>query len=84
MARADEQWVSPAVRACSAATAGLTDDVMPLISRAIHERDPFLMISLGTWPITGWFRQALHDAGTLAEVRRQIGMPTHAPSRPAV
>ena len=34
MTRAYRQWVSPAVRACSAATTGLTDDVVTLITRA--------------------------------------------------
>ncbi len=39
MKRADRQWVSPGVRANLAATAGLTDDVVTLTTRAIQERD---------------------------------------------
>ena len=76
-ATADGQWVSPAVRAGSAATAGLTDDVITLTTRAIEERDPFLMISMGTLPLTEWLRRVLREAGKLDEVRRQIGMPSN-------
>ena len=75
MTRADSQWVSPCVRACSAAIAGLTDDVDILIARAIEERDPFLMISMGTFPMTEGPRRLLREAGKLDEVRRQIGLP---------
>ncbi len=77
MARAERRWVSPALRACSAATAGLTDEVVTLITRAIEERDPFLMISMGTFPLTEWPRRVLRDAGKLDEVRRRIGMPSN-------
>ena len=77
MKRADRQWVSPAVRACTAATAGLTDEVVTLVTRAIQERDPFVMISMGTWPLTEWLRRVLRDAGKLDEFRRQIGMPSN-------
>ena len=75
MARAARQWVSPTVRACSAATAGLTDEVVTLITLAIEERDPFLMMSMGTWSITEWLRRVLREAGKLDEFRRQIGLP---------
>ena len=75
--RADGQWMSTAVLACSAATAGLTDDVVPLITRAIEERDPFLMISMGKWPLMEWPRRVLREAGKLDEVRRQIGLPSN-------
>ena len=77
MTRADSRWVSPAVRACSAATAGLTDDVVTLTTRAIQERDPFLMLSMGTFPVTEWPRRVLREAGKLDEVRRQIGLPSN-------
>ncbi len=77
MKRADRQWVSPAVRASSAATAGLADDVVPLITRAIEERDPFLMMSMGTWPLTEWLRRVLREAGKLDDVRRQIVLPSN-------
>ena len=77
MTRADTQWVSPCVRACTAATAGLTDDVVTLITRAIEERDPFLMLSMGTWPLTVWLRRVLREAGQLDDVRRQIGLPSN-------
>ena len=75
--RADSQWVSPGVRAHVAATAGLTDEVVTLVTRAIQRRDPFLMEAMGTDPLTGWLRRVLHDAGKLDEVRRQIGMPSN-------
>ena len=65
------------MRACTAATAGLTDDVVTLITRAIQERDPFVMMSMGTWPLTEWPRRVLRDAGKLDEVRRQIGLPSN-------
>ena len=77
MKRIDRQWVSPGVLACSAATAGLTDDVVPLITRAIQQRDPFLMLSMGKWPLTEWPRRVLREAGKLDEVRRQIGLPSN-------
>ena len=77
MQRADSEWVSPCARACSAATAGLTDDVDALITRAIGERDPFLIMSMGTWSLTEWPRQVLREAGKLDEVRRQIGLPSN-------
>ena len=77
MQRADSEWVSPCVRACTAATAGLTDDVVTLITRAIEERDPFLMMSMGTWPLTEWLRRVLREAGKLDDVRRQIGLPSN-------
>ncbi len=77
MQRADSEWVSPCARACSAATAGLTDDVDALITRAIGERDPFLMMSMGTFPLTEWLRRVLREAGKLDEFRRQIGMPSN-------
>ena len=77
MTRADRQWVSPTVCACSAATAGLADDVGTLITRAIEERDPFLMMSLGTNPLTEWLRRVLRQAGKLDEVRRRIGLPSN-------
>ena len=77
MQRAESEWVSPCTRACSAAPAGLTDEVVPLITRAIEERDPFLMISMGTLPLAEWPRRVLRDAGKLDEVRRQIGMPSN-------
>ena len=77
MARADRQWVSLAVRAGSAATAGLTDDVVTLTTRAIQERDPFLMLSMGMNPTTECLRRVLREAGKLDEVRRQIGLPSN-------
>ena len=77
MMRADRQWVSPAACACSAATAGLTDEVVTLTTRAIEERDPFLMMSMGTIPTTAWLRRVLREAGKLDEVRRQIGLPSN-------
>ena len=77
MTRADRQWVSPAVCACSAATTGLADDVGTLITRAIEERDPFLMMSMGTTPLTEWPRRVLRESGKLDEVRRQIGLPSN-------
>ena len=77
MARADHQWISPGVRACTAATAGLTDEVIPLITRGIQERDPFLMLSMGAWPLAEWPRRVLREAGKLDEVRCQIGIPSN-------
>ena len=74
--RADSQWVSPGVRASSAVTAGLPDDVATLITRAIEARDPFLMLSMGRFPLTEWPRRVLREAGTLDEVRHQIGLPS--------
>ena len=53
MTRADRQWVSPAARACSAATAGLTDEVVTLTTRAIQGRDPFLVMNDGHAPHGG-------------------------------
>ena len=81
MTRADRQWVSPTVCACSAATAGLGDDVGTLITRAIEERDPFLMMSMGTNPLTEWPRRVLREAGKLDELRRRIGLPSSDESR---
>ncbi len=78
MKRADRQWVSPGVRASTAATAGLTDAVVLLITRAIQERDPFLMVSMGTDRMTESLRRVLREAGKLDEVRQQIGMPSNA------
>ncbi|MDP6581071.1 MAG: protein kinase [Vicinamibacterales bacterium] len=77
MTRAKHEWVSPGVCACSAATAGLTDDVISLITRAIEERDPFLIMSMGTLPMMEWPRRVLREAGKLDEVRRQIGIPSN-------
>ena len=77
MTMAHSQWVSPGVRAFLAATAGLTDDVVTLITRAIGERDPFLMFAMGTWPLTEWPRRVLREAGTLDEIRRQLGRPSN-------
>ena len=77
MTRADRQWVSPGVRALTAAAAGLADDVVTLTMRAIEARDPFLMMSMGTFPITEGPRRVLREAGKLDEVRRQIGMPSN-------
>ena len=77
MTRADSQWVSPAMCACTAATAGLTDDVVSLIARAIQERDPILMASMGEWPLTEPPSRVLREAGKLDEVRRQIGLPSN-------
>ena len=65
MSRAEHQWVSPAVRACSAAAAGLVDEVVTLTLHAIQERDPFLMLSMGTNPMAELPRQVLRDAGKL-------------------
>ena len=77
MTRAGSQWVSPAVCASSAATAGLTDDVVALITRAIRERDPCMMLSMGSFPVTECLRRVLREAGKLDEVRRQIGLPSN-------
>lgn len=75
--RAETQWVSPGARASVAASAGLTDEVVALVTRAIQERDPFLMMSMGTFPVTETMRQVLRDAGTLDDMRRQLGLPSH-------
>ena len=77
MARADRQWVSPTVRASTAANAGLTEEVVTLTTRGIEVRDPFLMMALGSFPATEPLRRVLREAGKLDEVRRQIGMPSH-------
>ena len=53
MARADRQWVSPTVRACTAANAGLTEEVVTLTTRGIELRDPFLMMAMGMLPRDG-------------------------------
>ena len=76
MKRAESRWVSLAVRACTAAIAGLADDVVLLITSAIQERDPFLMMSMGALPMTEELRQVLRETGKLDEFRRQIGMPS--------
>ena len=75
--RADRQWVSPTVRASTAATAQLTDEVVTLITRAVEERDPFLMFVMGTNPLMEWLRRVIREAGKLDEFRRQIGMPSN-------
>ena len=77
MARADRRWVSPTVRAASAANAGLTEEVVTLTTRGIEVRDPFLMMALGSFPATEPLRRVLREVGKLDEVRRQIGMPSH-------
>ena len=77
MKRAESGWVSPALRASTAATAGLTDEVVPLITRAIKKHDPFLMLSMGRLPVTERLRQVLREAGKLDEVRRQLGIPSN-------
>ena len=77
MTRADCQWVSPGILAHTAATAGLTDEVVPLATRAIQERDPFLMFLVSASPLTEWLRRALREAGTFDGVRRQIGLPSN-------
>ena len=77
MKRAESQWVSPVARASTAATAGLSDDVVPLITRAIQERDPMLMLQMGTMPLMEWLRRVLREAGKLDEFRRQIGIPSN-------
>ena len=77
MTRADRRWVSAGVRAATAAAAGLTDQVVPLITLAIQERDPFLMASMGAYPLTESLRRVLREAGKLDEIRRQIGMPSN-------
>ncbi len=77
MTRAKGQWVSPAVCACTAATAGLTDEAMTLIARALEERDPFLMLSMGSLPMMAWLRRVLREAGKLDDVRRQLGIPSN-------
>ena len=48
-----------------------------MITRAIEERDPSLMISMGTCPLTEWPRRVIREAGKLDEVRRQIGLPSN-------
>jgi hypothetical protein len=70
--RADREWTSPAVLACSAATAGLDDEVGPWLARAIEVRDPFVIIAIGTNPGTQWLRRVLQVAGALDEVREPI------------
>lgn len=77
MKRAESEWVSPAIRACSAASAGLPDDVLILMASAVEHRDPFLMLSMGTFPLTQRLRRVLREAGTLDDVRRQIGLLSH-------
>ena len=52
-------------------------EVVPLVTRATKECDPFLMFSLGAWPLTEWLRRALREAGKLDEFRRQIGLPSN-------
>ena len=76
MTRADNHWVSSTVRASTAATAGLTDEVVPLMTRAIQERDPILMIALAESPLMDWLVRVLREAGKLDEIRRQIGPPS--------
>ena len=44
---------------------------------AIDKHDPFLMISMGTAPLTEWLRRVLREVGKLDEVRRQIGLPSN-------
>ena len=73
-ARAERQWVSPGVRALLAATAGLTDAAVSLTAEAIERRDPFLMTSMGNWPLTEQVRRALGEAGKLDEFRKQMGL----------
>ena len=77
MTRADRRWVSPGVRASTAASAGLTDEVVPLITLAIQERDPFLMLAMGTFPVREPLRRVLREAGKLDEIRRQLGLPSN-------
>jgi len=77
MKRSNSQWVSPAMRACTAASAGLINDVVILTTRAMETRDPFLMMSMGAWPHARRLRRVLREAGTLDELRRQIGMPSN-------
>ena len=71
------EWQRACLRASTAAAAGLTDEVVPLIARAIEERDPVLMLSMGTSPTREWLRRVLREAGKLDEVRRQIGLPSN-------
>ncbi len=77
MTRAESQWVSPAARACTAATAGLMDDVVTLTRHSIRERDPFLILSIGAHPLTKALRRMLREAGRLEEVREQVGLASN-------
>ena len=63
--------------ASSAATMGLTDNVATLVSAAIQGRDPFLMIAMGTFPLTERLRRVLREVGKLDEVRHQSGLPSN-------
>ena len=69
--------MQPGACASSAATAGLTDEVVTWTTRAIQERDPFLMFSMGTFPLTEWLRRVLREAGKLDEVCCQIDLPSN-------
>ena len=77
MTRAEGEWVPPSVRAVTAATADLSDEAVALISQAVQERDPFLMLSMGGWPLLERLRRVHHEAGKLDEVRRQLGVPSN-------
>ena len=57
-----------------AASAGLTENAITLVTRAIDERDPHLISMLGTFPNASGFRRVLAEAGRLDEFRRQIGL----------
>ena len=48
-----------------------------MTTRAIQERDPFLMFSMGTFPLTELLRRVLREAGKLDKVCCQIGLPSN-------
>ena len=76
MKRAESGWVSPCLRAQTAATAGLTDEVVTLVARGIEERDPYLIL-MGAYPPAERLHRVLREAGKLEEVRRQLGIPSN-------
>ncbi len=71
--RADTQWVSPALWASVAATAGLAKEAIALTERAALERDPQLLSMLFAYPLSSQLRGVLADAGRLDDFRRGCG-----------
>jgi serine/threonine protein kinase/tetratricopeptide (TPR) repeat protein len=70
--RAETEWISPALWASVAASAGLPDRAVELTAQAHAARDPQLLSMLFALPQAEPLRRILADAGRLDEFRHPI------------
>ena len=82
--RAETQWVPPALWASVAASAGLPDEAVRLMTRAVREGDPQILSMLFALPQAAGLREVLANAGVLEECRRAVrlsGPDVQAPAK---